>query len=123
MAPGTHERACAWAAEVLAAEDVGTGATYHLRGPDGRRIRVAGRHVRGREPNFFHISDTLQGDPFDDLVVVLFAPDWTTRYAYRLPLKAVRHHHKQPGKQGCRLMIRGDDSWRYDTSRGVEALS
>ena len=57
---------------------------------------------------------TLDGEPFEDLVVVLFNRDWSVQYAYRLPIETVRRHHKQPGRQGCRLMIRGDDSWRDD---------
>jgi len=107
----------------VGAEEVGRGATYHLRGRDGRRIRVAGRHIESRQPNYFHAGQSLEGDPFDNLVVVLFRSDWTVEYAYRLPLDAVRHHHKQPGRQACRLMIRGGDSWRLDRDRGVEALT
>jgi hypothetical protein len=114
MAPDTHRRAREWSADRLGADDVGAGATYHLRGADGRRIRVAGRHVRGREPNFFELGPSLSGDPFDEVVVVLFENDWSVRYAYRVSLDAAIDHHKQPGVQGCRLMIRGDDSWRSD---------
>jgi hypothetical protein len=114
MARETHARARAWASARLDAEDVGPGATYHLRDARGRRIRVAARHIERRQPNFFALGDSLAGDPFDDIVVVLFESDWSVCYAYRLPLNAARDHHKQPGRQGCRLMIRGDDSWRSD---------
>jgi hypothetical protein len=117
MAGDTHSQAAVWASERLGAEDIGTGATYHLRDPNGRRIRVAARHTEGRQPNFFALGNTLEGDPFDDVVVVLFESDWSVRYAYRLSLDAARDHHKQPGRQGCRLMIRGDDSWRSDLAR------
>jgi hypothetical protein len=81
----------------------------------GRPIRVAGRHIEGRQPNFFALGWTLSQRPFDDLVVVLFETDWTVQYAYRLPLEAVVDHHRQPGRQGCRLMIKRDDSWRSDS--------
>lgn len=64
MATGTHERALSWAADKLGAEDVGRGASYHLRAKDGCRIRVAGRHIKGRQPNFFHLGPTLDGSPF-----------------------------------------------------------
>ena len=111
MASATHERAVEWVAERLDAELVGQG-TYHLRDPRGRRIRVAGRHIEARQPNFFPIGSTLEGDPFDELAVVLFAQDWSVSYAYLLPMQAVRIHHKQPGAQGPRL--KGDDSWRSD---------
>lgn len=121
MAPDTHRRACEWTAERLTATDVGRGATYHLRGRDGERIRVAGRHIEGRQPNYFHLGQTLAGGPFDDVVVVLFNPDWSVGYAYRVPLAAAVAHHRQPGKQGCRLMIRGNDSWRRDP--GIERLA
>ena len=114
MAADTHERARAWAADVLGAEDVGGGASYHLRDTNGRRIRVAGRHIESRQPNFFALGPSLIDAPFDDLVVVLFETDWMVRYAYLVPLEAAVDHHKQPGVQGCRLMIRGDDSWRSD---------
>jgi hypothetical protein len=93
MAGGTHSRACEWVRDRLSAEEVGAGATYHLRTGDGRRTRVAGRHVEGREPNFFVLGDTLAGDPFDDVVVVLFETDWSVRYAYRLALDVARQHH------------------------------
>ena len=66
------------------------------------------------------LGSTLRGDPFDDVVVILFNSDWSVRYAYCLPLDAAIRHHKQPGAQGCRLLIRGDDSWRTDPS--VEQL-
>jgi hypothetical protein len=113
--PGlTHERARAWAAARIDAEDTGAQGGFHLRSRDGRRIRVAGRHIEGRQPNYFSLGDTLSGDPFDEVVVVLFNDDWSVNYAYRLPLSAAIAHHKQPGCQGCRLMIRGDDSWRTD---------
>lgn len=92
MSHETHDRALGWASERLRAESVGGGGPFHLRGPDGRRIRVAGRHVAGREPNYFHVGPTLAGDPFDDLVVVLFERDWSVRYAHRLPIGAVRRH-------------------------------
>ena len=114
MAGDTHARTRAWAARVLGAHDVGAGGTFHLRDADGRRIRVAGRHIEGRQPNYFALGPTLDGAPFDDLVVVLFEEDWTIRYAYRLPLAAVADHHKQPGRQGCRLMITNDAPWRSD---------
>src|SRR5689334_4592254 len=104
MAPDTHQRARQWACEQLPAVDAGGDATYHLRDTSGRRIRVAGRHIDGRQPTSFSLGDTLDGDPFDDLVLVLFTPDWSVQYAYRLPLEAARRHHKQPGQQGCRLM-------------------
>jgi hypothetical protein len=120
MASETHARARAWASERLGAHDVGDDAPFHLRDPGGRRVRVAGRHIEGREPNYFHVAPTLT-DEFDDLVVILFDPDWTVRYAYRLPLEAVIDHHRQPGDQGCRLMIVGDDSWRTDSR--VERLA
>jgi hypothetical protein len=121
MAAETHDRARQWACRALDAHDAGSGSTYHLRDPQGRRIRVAGRHIEGREPNFFALGETLAGQPFDDLVVVLFETDWTPRYAYRLPLDAVIEHHKQLGRQGCRLMIKGDDGWRHD--RRAERLA
>jgi hypothetical protein len=121
MSAGTHERARSWAAAHLDAVDVGSGATFHLRGRDGRRIRVAGRHIEGRQPNYFALGSTLSGDPFDDVAVVLFNSDWSVKYAYRLPLDAAIRHHKRPGVQGCRLMIRGDDGWRSDDS--VEQLA
>ena len=114
MASDTHSRARAWAADRLRAADVGRDATFHLRDESGRRVRVAGRHIEGRQPNYFSIGPTLAGDPFDDFVVVLFDEDWSVQYAYRLPVEAVIDHHKQPGAQGCRLMIRGDDGWRSD---------
>jgi hypothetical protein len=120
MAAATATRAREWAADVLDAEDVGTGASYHIRDGTGRRIRVAGRHIRARQPNFFALGATLDGNPFDDLVVVLFNTDWSIRYAYRLPLHAAIAHHRQPGQQGCRLMIVGDDDWRSDPA--VERL-
>lgn len=60
------------------------------------------------------MGPTLDGDPFDALAVILFEADWSVRYAYLLPIDVVRAHHKQPGARGCRLMIRGDDSWRVD---------
>jgi hypothetical protein len=88
MSAGTHERARSWAAAHLDAVDVGSGATFHLRGRDGRRIRVAGRHIEGRQPNYFALGSTLSGDPFDDVAVVLFNSDWSVKYAYRLPLDA-----------------------------------
>jgi hypothetical protein len=121
MAAETHQRAREWAATRLDAVDVGFGATYHLRDRQGRRVRVAGRHIGGRQPNYFNLGATLASDPFDDVVVVLFNTDWSVRYAYRVPLAAAIAHHKQPGRQGCRLMIRGDDSWRGDSE--VERLS
>lgn len=121
MAVETHERACEWAAELLDASGVGSDATYHLRGREGRRIRVAGRHIEGRQPNYFDLGKTLAGEPFDDVVVVLFNADWSIDYAYRVPLAAAVAHHKQPGRQGCRLMIRGDDAWRGDIE--VEKLA
>jgi hypothetical protein len=122
MASDTHSRARAWAAQRLPADDVGTaGATFHLRDRRGRRVRVAGRHYEGRQPNYFAVGPTLASDPFDDLVVVFFDRDWSVRYAYRLPFEAVVRHHKQPGRQGCRLMIRGDDGWRFDAR--VEQLA
>ncbi len=74
---------------MLGADDVGNGGTFHLRDADGRRIRVAGRHIEGRQPNYFALGPTLDGAPFDD-------------------------HHKQPGRQGCRLMITNDSPWRSD---------
>src|SRR5919199_727198 len=77
MAAETHTRARAWASARLDAEEVGAGATYHLRDRGGRRIRVAGRHIENRQPNFFPLGDTLAGDPFDDIVVVLFDSDWS----------------------------------------------
>src|SRR5258705_399935 len=101
MASETHSRARAWAAERLPAEDVGAGATFHLRDGGARRVRVAGRHIEGRQPNYFSAGPTLAGEPFDDLVVVFFNRDWSVRYAYRLPIEAVVTHHKQPGRQGC----------------------
>lgn len=64
--------------------------------------------------NFFALGPSLIDAPFDDLVVVLFETDWMVRYAYLVPLEAAVDHHKQLGVQGCRLMIRGDDSWRSD---------
>lgn len=117
----THERARAWAADRVGAEDTGGQGPFHLRGRDGRRIRVAGRHIEGRQPNYFSLGDTLAGSPFDDVVVVLFNNDWSVKYAYRLPLSAAVTHHNQPGRQGCRLGIRGDDSWRDDPA--VERLA
>ena len=66
MASETHGRAREWAADALDAETIGPGATYHLRGRDGRRIRVAGRHIEGRQPNFFTAGETLASRPFDD---------------------------------------------------------
>ena len=116
----THERGVEWAAERLEAEVVVPGA-YHLRDGQGRRIRVAARHIKNRQPNYFHLGDTLAGSPFDGIAVVLFKPDWSVSYAYLLPLEVVLRHHKQPGVQKPRLMIRGDDSWREDPS--VEALA
>lgn len=113
MTSETHRRARDWIAGALGATDVGPGVTYHLTAGN-RRIRVAGRHVRDREPNFFSVGETLAGKRFDELGVVLFEPDWSVRYAYCVPLAAVIEHHKQPGRQGCRLMIKGDDSWRSD---------
>src|SRR3954470_19454819 len=88
MAADTHTRAREWTAERLAAEDVGSGATFHLRDGRGRRLRVAGRHIESRQPNFFAVGDSLAGEPFDDLVVVLFDQHWSVRYAYRPPLEA-----------------------------------
>lgn len=114
MASDTHKRACEWAAERLQALEVGRGAGYHLRGREGGRIRVAGRHIEGRQPTYFHLGQTLAGEPYDEVVVVLFNPDWSVNYAYRLSLAAAIAHHKKPGRQDCRLMIRGDDSWRRD---------
>src|SRR5690242_9500093 len=96
MSRTTHTRARDWAAEAIDAQDVGAKAKYHLRDKHGRRVRVAGRHVRRRQPNFFSVGESLTGDPFDDLVVVLFNPDWTIGYAYRLPIEVVRRHAKQP---------------------------
>lgn len=92
MARETHERACEWAAGRLDAVDVGRGATYHLRGRDGRRVHVAGRHIEGRQPNYLHLGKTLAGDPFDDVVVVLFNSDWSISYAYRVDLTRFRGH-------------------------------
>lgn len=112
----THTRAVGWVAERIGAEEVGQDASYHLRANTGKRVKVAGRRIHGRQPNFFAVGSTLDGDPFDEFAVVLFEGDWTVRYAYLLPIAAVRTHHKQPGSQGCRLMIRGDDSWRRDPS-------
>lgn len=100
MAVHTHERARSWAADRLDAVDVGSGGTYHLRGRDGRRLRVARRHIEGRQPNYFSLGSTLAGDPFDDVIVVLFEPDWSVRYAYRVPLEAAVRHHRQPGQPG-----------------------
>ena len=120
MSAETHERARSWAADRLDAVDVGW-RDLHLRGRDGRRIRVAGRHIEGRQPNYFSLGSTLRGEPFDDVVVVLFNQDWSVEYAYRLPLGAAIEHRKQPGRQGCRLMIRGDDGWRLDDA--VEPLA
>lgn len=80
-----------------------------------------GRHIEGRQPNYFALGSTLRGVPFDDIAVVLFNGDWSVKYAYRLPLDAANRHHKQPGVQGCRLMIRGDDGWRLDGA--VEQLA
>lgn len=110
----THDRARKWASDLLGADDLGAGGTFHLRDARGRRIRVVSRHVESREPNYFALGPSFEGDPFDDLIVILFESDWTIRYAYRLPLAVVVEHHRQPGVQGCRLMIRGDDSWRED---------
>jgi hypothetical protein len=121
MASETHWRAREGECVQLSAADVGGGATYHLRDPKDRRIRVAGRRIEGRQPNFFSLGETLDGEPFDDVVLVLFNSDWSVQYAYRLPLEAARRHHKQPGRQGCRLMIRGDDRWRDDPD--VERLA
>jgi hypothetical protein len=71
-------------------------------------------------PNYFSLGTILRGDPFDELVVILFGADWDVEYGYRMPLDAARDHHKQPGVQGCRLMIT-DDSWREDPR--VESLA
>jgi hypothetical protein len=121
MSALTHERARGWTADRLGATDAGRGAGYHLRGRDGRRIRVAGRHIEKRTPNYFHLGSSLDGDPFDDAVVVLFRPDWSVEYAYRVPLSTAKRHYRQPGRQGCRLMIRGNDDWRRDPE--VELLA
>ena len=74
---------------MLGDDDAGNGGTFHLLDADGRRIRVAGRHIEGRQPNDFALGPTLDG-------------------------AAVADHHKQPGRQGCRLMITNDSPWRSD---------
>jgi hypothetical protein len=123
MSALTHERALEWAARRTGAAIVQTTGPYHLRFENGRRARVAGRHVEQRRPKFFHLGSTLRGDPFDELIVVMFDRDWTVEYAYQLSFEAVLRMHTQPGAQGCRLLTTRTDSWGKALPSGVARLA
>jgi hypothetical protein len=88
---------------------------------DGPEPRAA--HVEQRRPKFFHLGSTLRGDPFDELIVVMFDRDWTVEYAYQLSFEAVLRMHTQPGAQGCRLLTTRTDSWGKALPSGVARLA
>ena len=118
----THERAVNWVCANLGGDDAGRHNGYHVRDRSGSRVRVAGRHIEGRMPLYFHLGAGVGTDQFDELVVVLFEPDWSVRYAYAVAADALPDLSKVYGNTPPRLLVGDAEAWATDPPEGVVRL-
>jgi hypothetical protein len=72
-----------------------TGSAYGFDAQDpisGRRVQVKARRFSGTYRNVgMGFIRGLDGDPFDELVAIVFAEDFSIHVAARMPVAIVRH--------------------------------
>jgi hypothetical protein len=87
---------------------------YDVRLTDGSRVQVRARHVKTRTPLHIKVADNLGAQTYDELVLVMFRPNYEVDWAYRIAWTALPRLCAKYARTGYRLLLPG--TWREDPS-------
>lgn len=94
---------------------------YDVMLADGSRVQVRARHVKTRAPQNIKVAHRLDERSYDELALVMFRPDYSVEWAYRIAWEALPRLCAKYNGTGYRLLLPG--KWREDPAVRPLALS